>query len=95
MKKTPQIKKLGKYRNQIDQMDQEILRLFYRRALLVRKIWMWKKKNKLPLFDQKREAQILKKIQAQARPPLRPKSLKKIYQVLLHELHPTRKGAPK
>ncbi|HOO44255.1 MAG TPA: chorismate mutase [Bacillota bacterium] len=48
-------------RNQIDIIDQSIQNLFLERMGIVKKVALYKKENKLPIFDEKREKDIIAK----------------------------------
>ena len=48
-------------RNQIDIIDQSIQNLFLERMGIVKKVALYKKENKLPVFDEKREKDIIVK----------------------------------
>lgn len=48
-------------RNQIDIIDQSMQNLFLERMQVVKQVAQYKKQNKLPVFDELREAEIIKK----------------------------------
>ncbi|MBN2268303.1 MAG: chorismate mutase [Acholeplasmataceae bacterium] len=52
---------IEKYRTQIDLIDQEMMELFKKRMELSKLIGEYKKVNQLPIFDEKREREILLK----------------------------------
>jgi len=52
---------LEKLRTEIDLIDQEMLKLFKKRMELSKQIGNFKKVNNLPIFDEKRESEILSK----------------------------------
>lgn len=54
--------KLEKLRRSIDSIDSEILNLFLKRLELCKEIGKLKKDEKLPVFDSKRENEILSKV---------------------------------
>ncbi|MFA5493069.1 MAG: chorismate mutase [Bacteroidales bacterium] len=47
------------YRVEIDEIDQEMMELFKKRMSVSKKIGQYKKLNQLPIFDEKRENDIL------------------------------------
>ena len=53
---------LNEIRKQIDEIDEELMSLFSKRVQFVLKIAKWKKKEGLPVFDEKREEAVLEKI---------------------------------
>lgn len=55
---------LAKKRTLIDEIDQQIILMLKKRFKLIRDIQKIKAKRKLPLYNKKREAQILKRAQA-------------------------------
>ncbi len=55
------------FRSQIDEIDKNILELLADRSNLVRKIWEYKKKNKMPAFQPDRCKEILKSRKALAK----------------------------
>ncbi|XFA98798.1 chorismate mutase [Candidatus Izemoplasma sp. B36] len=48
-------------RNQIDIIDKSIQNLFLERMQIVKKVALHKKENNLPIFDDEREKEIIKK----------------------------------
>ena len=50
---------LKKYRNELDQIDKEIIILLARRFGIVKKIWEYKKKNNIWILQQGRWKQVL------------------------------------
>ncbi len=63
---------LHEYRSQIDQIDQELVRLFKQRMFLSQKIGDYKKERGLPIFVPEREAEKLEALEARVTPQLRP-----------------------
>lgn len=55
------MKDLQDLRNTIDEIDSKLVELFERRMEIALKIAAFKIKNKLPVFDEKREAQVIQK----------------------------------
>ena len=54
------------YRQQIDTIDAEILKLLAQRLEISKKIWIYKQQNNLPVFQSERREQILHNRQEQA-----------------------------
>lgn len=52
---------LLKYRDEIDAIDKELIALFEKRMNIVSEIATYKKENKLPIFNKKREEEVIKK----------------------------------
>ena len=55
-------------RNKINKIDDEIIKLFQERMISAEHIAEYKKKNNLPVFDKKREQEILEKIAEKSSP---------------------------
>ena len=53
-------------RKNIDKIDEELIFLFEKRMKISAEIAQYKRENNLPVFDEKREIEILKKIDATA-----------------------------
>ena len=51
---------LKQLRQQINDIDQEMVKLFERRMKVSSKIAQFKRENNLPIYDKKREEQVLK-----------------------------------
>ena len=49
------------YRKEIDSIDKELISLFERRMDVAVKVGEYKKKNKLPIFNGKREEEVIEK----------------------------------
>lgn len=56
-------KMLEKLRKQIDKIDRQIFKLIIKRTKIGMKAALYKKSRKLPLFDKKRENEILKRFE--------------------------------
>lgn len=67
---------LEAYRNKIDKIDEEILRLFEKRMELAGEIGQWKRENHMPVFQPEREAQKLDCLKKQADSRLSPYAMK-------------------
>lgn len=61
---------LKDYRDQIDEIDENIVYLFAQRMILSARIADYKKENNLPIYIPEREQQILEKISQMTRPDL-------------------------
>lgn len=55
---------LDKYRNEIDQLDQEIISLLDQRFEVTKQVGIYKKENNIPVLNQNREASIIAKLEA-------------------------------
>lgn len=52
---------LEQFRKEIDQIDQELTRLFEKRMETVLKVGAYKKQHDLPVFDEKREKKVIER----------------------------------
>ena len=76
---------LQQKRNDIDDIDFEILSLLNRRANIVREIGEIKLRAGLPLVDWGREAEIIKRAARQSDGTLRDEAANRIYRAILRE----------
>ena len=76
---------LSQLRGRIDALDRQILRLLNRRAQLALSIGRLKRRRGLPVFDSRREAMLLRRLQQTPPGPLTPASIGRIFrQILRH-----------
>ena len=61
---------LSEYRNKLDSIDEEILRLFSERMNIAAEIASWKQENSLPVLDVRREKEKLERIEEMSDPEL-------------------------
>lgn len=61
---------LSEYRNKLDSIDEEILRLFSERMNIAAEIASWKQENSLPVLDVRREKEKLQRIEEMSDPEL-------------------------
>jgi chorismate mutase/prephenate dehydratase len=73
-------------RQRIDHIDDQIVKLLNERAVLVREVGIVKTRFHAPASAPGREEQILRRVSDQARSPLSPEAVRKIYQTLLAEM---------
>lgn len=55
---------LEKYRKEINQIDKELITLLEKRFTVTKAVGEYKKENNVPVLNQNRENEIIKKIQA-------------------------------
>ena len=72
---------LQNYREQIDKIDNELLRLFTERMSVARQIALYKKEHNLPALDAARESEKLAVIEEKAGEEMRPFA-NKLYELL-------------
>jgi|SRR5216683_589943 len=73
------------WRNEIDELDEELLRLLNMRARLALKIGELKKAAGLPLYDLERERSVLQKLQLANSGPLDPGAVAKLFRRIICE----------
>jgi len=78
-------KSLGDWRQEIDALDTELLRLLNRRAAIACEIAAVKVAAGLPAYDPGRESQVLERITAQNAGPFEDESVRAIFHSIIHE----------
>src|SRR5215813_11793691 len=78
-------KTLGDWRQEIDALDAELLRLLNRRAEIACEIAAVKVAAGLPAYDPGRELQVLERITAQNGGPFEDESVRAIFHSIVHE----------
>jgi chorismate mutase/prephenate dehydratase len=73
-------------RQRIDHIDDQIVGLLNERAAVVREVGVVKLRFHAPASAPGREEQVLRRISDQARAPLTPQAVQKIYHMLLAEM---------
>lgn len=76
--------KITEHRNEIDEIDKEIVDILNRRAEIVHQIRTLKQQADLSLFDPKREEEIYEKIFSHNKGPLYNENLQEIFEKILH-----------
>jgi len=72
-------------RNEIDRLDSELLRLLSRRARISLDLAAIKKSSGLPLYDGRRELQVIERMLAQNPGPLGPENITSIFRCIIEE----------
>lgn len=75
---------LGRVRNRIDKLDERIVRLLGRRAVLALRTKELKRIQGKVIFDSNREREVLRRIITHNGGPLSASALRKIYRSVLH-----------
>lgn len=78
------MKDIGTCRKEIDEIDRKLTELLVHRLYLASDIAVYKKENKLPIYDEKREQDILRKIALLSGPQYE-ESVTNIYEAILKE----------
>ena len=74
---------LDQLRQQIDRIDLQLLRLLNRRASAALQIGRIKKEQRLPVYDARREQQVLRRVTRASAGPLPAASVKTIFKEIL------------
>ena len=77
---------LSSSRQRIDHIDDQIVKLLNERATVVREVGIVKTRFHAPASAPGREEQVLRRVADQARAPLTPEAIRKIYQGILAEM---------
>ena len=77
---------LSSARQRIDRVDDQIVQLLNERASIVREVGAVKTKFHAPASAPAREEQVLRRVSDQARAPLTPDAVRKIYRTILAEM---------
>jgi chorismate mutase len=77
---------LASSRQRIDHIDDQIVKLLNERATVVREVGIVKMRFHAPATAPGREEQVLGRVSDQARAPLTPEAVRKIYQTVLAEM---------
>ena len=76
---------LRQRRNEIDEIDQQLLQLLNRRARLAEEIGQLKKVHNMPVLDGNREAQVLQRVRQQNQGPLDERGVLTIFRRIIRE----------
>jgi len=85
-------KKLEEYREEIDRIDRAIVDYVNERAKLVLEIKRLKKKNNIPLYDAKREEELLDNIAKYNKGPLYNDNVVQIFESILRNVQILERG---
>jgi chorismate mutase/prephenate dehydratase len=77
---------LSSSRQRIDNIDDQIIKLLNERAIVVREVGLVKTRFHAQASAPGREEQVLRRVSDQARAPLTPEAVRKIYQTVLAEM---------
>ena len=79
-------KKLGDYRDQINNIDKKLVDLLNDRAVVVRKVKKLKQKENLPLYDARREEELVESIVKYNKGPLYRDNIIQIFENILRNV---------
>ena len=73
-------------RGRVDEVDRELIRILNERARIVQEIVAIKAEAGKPLFDPRREEEILQKVAEQNQGPIYDTSMREIFGLILHRI---------
>jgi len=73
-------------RNRVDEVDRELIRNLNERARLVQEMLAIKAEAGKPLFDPRREEEILRKVAEENEGPIYDSSIREIFELILHRI---------
>lgn len=73
-------------RERVDEVDHELVRLLNERAQLVQEMGAYKQESGIPLFDPKREEEILSKVAEENPGPIYDSSMRDIFELIMHRI---------
>jgi chorismate mutase len=80
------LKILATHRDQIDNIDRELLRLLNERTRVVEEIGRIKQEVELPVYEPKREQDVFRNVSANNGGPLSTEALKRIFERIIDEM---------
>jgi chorismate mutase len=73
-------------RGRVDEVDRELIRILNERARIVQELVAIKAEAGKPLFDPRREEEILQKVAEQNEGPIYDTSMREIFELILHRI---------
>ena len=83
---------LADWRDKIDALDRKLLELLNERARCVLALAPLKKSQGVPIYEPKREEQVLANIAANNTGPLTPEALRRIFERIIDEMRSIQRG---
>jgi chorismate mutase len=77
---------LARYRDEIDALDRELLKLLNERTRVVENIGRVKESIQLPVYEPKREDDVFRNVTSNNTGPLTPDALKRIFERIIDEM---------
>jgi chorismate mutase len=73
-------------RERVDEVDRELIRILNERARIVQELVAIKAEAGKPLFDPKREEEILRRVAEENEGPIYDSSMREIFELILHRI---------
>jgi 3-deoxy-7-phosphoheptulonate synthase/chorismate mutase len=78
--------RIEELRSRVDDVDRELIRILNERARIVQEMVEIKAQAGKPLFDPKREEEILRKVAEVNEGPIYDSSMREIFEIILHRI---------
>src|SRR5919206_1089241 len=78
--------RINELRSQVDKVDRELIRILNERARIVQEMLTIKAEAGKPLFDPRREEEILQRVAEQNEGPIYDTSMREIFELILHRI---------
>ncbi len=78
--------RIQELRSRVDEVDRELIRILNERARIVQEMVAVKAEAGKPLFDPKREEEILQKVAEENEGPIYDSSMREIFELILHRI---------
>ncbi len=78
--------RIEELRRRVDEVDLELIRILNERARIVQEIIAIKGEARKPLFDPRREEEILRRVAEQNEGPIYDTSMREIFELILHRI---------
>ncbi len=78
--------RIDELRSRVDEVDRELIRFLNERARIVQEIVEIKAEAGKPLFDPKREEEILRRVAEENEGPIYDTSMREIFELILHRI---------
>ena len=78
--------RIEELRERVDEVDRQLIRILNERARIVQEMVAIKAEAGKPLFDPKREEEILQKVAEENEGPIYDSSLREIFELILHRI---------
>lgn len=78
--------RIAELRVRIDEVDRGLVRMLNERARIVQELASYKSESGVPIFDPKREEEILRKIAEENPGPIYDASVREIFELIMHRI---------
>ena len=78
--------RIEELRERVDEVDRQLIRILNERARIVQEMVAVKAEAGKPLFDPKREEEILQKVAEENEGPIYDSSMREIFELILHRI---------